>query len=264
MNNIQESLQSLLKEWQQILRLQDWDINLELVPAKKTDSFEWGQCKWNFAERVAKIQILDPDHSREDSIIPFDIESTLVHELIHVTFAPLEALCELDFRPNSPQLLLFEQLINQLTRALVEAKKQGRRQEKLDSFYQALPNFGVAESYVNHLRNAIKIGREPHEQDDHLSNNTINPDSLIGEEIFDLKDGLVFKVESYHPINNDFYKIHVSGDPDFYCKISDLILKVGRQEAFIVTDYPQPIKDALASTSTFTQSDETPNYQTQG
>jgi hypothetical protein len=83
--------------WQQILRLQAWDIQAVFID--EPHEFEGGDapgavgriCWGNPAYRTATIQILRPDHPIHTNGGPltafrrrFDAEQTLVHELLHL------------------------------------------------------------------------------------------------------------------------------------------------------------------------------------
>lgn len=83
-------LRELLGYWQPLLRLQDWEITLEVA-----DGLAWaraglsphtvGTCRQNDAHGWAQIRLLRaadiPEH-----IVPacLDLEQTLVHELLHL------------------------------------------------------------------------------------------------------------------------------------------------------------------------------------
>lgn len=50
-----------------------------------------GECEWQLKTKIATIRILDPIDYPENLIIEQDMEKTLVHELLHLHFAPLYA-----------------------------------------------------------------------------------------------------------------------------------------------------------------------------
>ena len=73
-----------LREWQKVLRLQDWDIKAELCSAARLPG-KLGSCSVSFSKKAAKILILD--RVSHDATLntdwPYDPELTLVHELLH-------------------------------------------------------------------------------------------------------------------------------------------------------------------------------------
>ena len=77
-------LEYCLREWQKVLRLQDWDIKAELCSAARLHG-KLGSCSVSFSRKVAKILILDrvSHDSTLDTDWLYDPELTLVHELLH-------------------------------------------------------------------------------------------------------------------------------------------------------------------------------------
>ena len=77
----------LLEYWQRQLRLQDWDIDVEIVRPLAIEG-KAGDTRTTREVRQAWIRISDPSLSEQDFPEHFlDIEVTLVHELLHVAFA---------------------------------------------------------------------------------------------------------------------------------------------------------------------------------
>lgn len=83
----QERLNQACLRWQKILRIQDWDVQAKFVPY---DTWEnagtWGDCCCHGFKRKAWIRILDPNTPEMGK--DHDIELTLIHELVHVLYAP--------------------------------------------------------------------------------------------------------------------------------------------------------------------------------
>lgn len=81
----QKQIDKLLKKWQKILLLQDWDI---LVKFHHFDVMGCNQgfCKPHPDDRSAEIALVHPnDYDPSDRAPwPYDIEATLVHELLHI------------------------------------------------------------------------------------------------------------------------------------------------------------------------------------
>ena len=110
--------EEMLDYWQKLLGLTDWKIVL------KTDCFSSemktpdcaGENEWKESIKVSVIRILKEEEYGE-RILPFDLEKTLVHELLHLKF------CLLDDSGNELQDRYVHQLIDDLARALVAAKR---------------------------------------------------------------------------------------------------------------------------------------------
>lgn len=116
-----EEAQALMGYWQEVLRLQDWTVILEIC--RREDLYEGtqGQCEMTFRRKEARIKILDPtDYPTKDSI-PQDMEATLVHELLHLHFVGFD-LSKVDSREDD----LLEQTINALSYALVGLKRKAQ------------------------------------------------------------------------------------------------------------------------------------------
>ena len=107
------------REWQKILRLQDWDIDVKI-------SREWdfivkgriGEISHNHEHKHATVRLLDPIDYDPDSYEPQDMEIDLVHELLHLHF-PDDA-----FNLQSNWEILYEQAINRVAEALVKLKRE--------------------------------------------------------------------------------------------------------------------------------------------
>ena len=117
-----KSYKSLLNEWQKRLSLQDWTIKLytECTPDDMSIDDSSGCVHWQESTKTACIQILDPKFYG-DRVVPFDLEKTLVHELMHLK------MCMLYKKDGSLRERIVHQLIDDLSRALVDAKRAGER-----------------------------------------------------------------------------------------------------------------------------------------
>jgi hypothetical protein len=85
-----------------------------------------GCTEWQETIRTARIDILDPV-CYGDRIIPFDWEKTLVHELLHLKF------CLVQDVENDMQSRLMHMYIDDIARALVDAKRSGKDGMETDS-----------------------------------------------------------------------------------------------------------------------------------
>lgn len=114
-------MSELLEEWQERLFLQAWRIILR--PKCKPDEMPsgmWGSTEWKEVNKTARIDIVDPDCLTE-KMIPFDFETVLVHELLHLKF------CLLSSETDSIEDRYVHQLIDEMARALVDAKRKGEK-----------------------------------------------------------------------------------------------------------------------------------------
>ncbi|GIO33249.1 hypothetical protein J2TS6_43900 [Paenibacillus albilobatus] len=120
----EEELRAKCAEWQKILRLQDWivdvgisrrrDMNLENAQAEIVPSLQ---------KRMASVRILDSVDYPPDCSEPQDMELSLVHELLHIHLFPLFA-----DREDEMRLIAEEQAIEAISRGLVYLYRKGGEQ----------------------------------------------------------------------------------------------------------------------------------------
>ena len=112
--------EKLLQEWVERLGLQDWVIKLtdNCHPSDMSMKDVSGCTNWTESIKTATIEIIDPKFYGE-RIVPFDYEATLVHELLHLKTS-LVSSNTLDLEER-----IMHQLIDDLARALVNAKRNG-------------------------------------------------------------------------------------------------------------------------------------------
>lgn len=110
----------LLNEWTELLGLKDWRITLMTdVEPEDMDIKEADGCtSWEESIKAAIIQIVRPD-AYSKRLAPFDLEETLVHELLHLKFCLIQTADE-----NSLQDRIAHQLIDDIARALVKLKNK--------------------------------------------------------------------------------------------------------------------------------------------
>ncbi len=122
-------MNELLKEWQERLFLHSWRIVLRenCKPDDMALRDCWGCTDWTEESKTARIDIVDPDCLSE-KIIPFDFEKTLVHELLHLKFCLLS-----DNSDSNMESRYVHQLIDEMARALVDAKRSGKEQTNADN-----------------------------------------------------------------------------------------------------------------------------------
>lgn len=113
-------LKALLFELQRELRLQDWRVDIAYVP-NLTNAAGYpvhGLCSHLVDAKVASIAIRDPETPATAS--DPTVEETLVHELVHLHFAPFSG-------SSSAEIAAEEQAVWALTEALHGAKTAARR-----------------------------------------------------------------------------------------------------------------------------------------
>ena len=111
-----------LQEWQERLGLTDWRISLhDCMPVGEMMEENVSGCtEFQEVNKTARIEILDPDEYGE-RVIPFDYERILVHELLHLKLC----LISETFGEDTLQERVAHQLIDDLARALIDAKRSG-------------------------------------------------------------------------------------------------------------------------------------------
>lgn len=113
-------MDALLEEWKHRLGLDDWHIVLvqDCSPNDMTLTGVQGECERDEVNKCGVIRVLcEKDYG--ERILPFDKEKVLVHELMHFKFVFLE------MSENELQNRLVHQYIDDLARALVDAKRSG-------------------------------------------------------------------------------------------------------------------------------------------
>ena len=115
----QEQLEVLLDEWSKRLRLQDWDISIGIYRATDFYNEGVGENTYNISSAKSTIRIIDPYDYPKNTQFPQDMETTLVHELLHLKFSY--------FEPNdhtSLQHAMWERTIQTIARTMVEMKHE--------------------------------------------------------------------------------------------------------------------------------------------
>jgi hypothetical protein len=114
-----ETLQTLLAEWQERLGLQDWDIRAQLVGNRALPDAK-GDTNIRVVSREAIVRVLDPAHWEDYSGFVHDPEKTLVHELLHCLWLQWD-----DFPEDLAQDRMCHQTLDRLAKVLVKLKRGG-------------------------------------------------------------------------------------------------------------------------------------------
>lgn len=115
------NLPDLVALWQERLRLRDWRLTVSYEPnlAAADGSPCYGLCSPFVDAKEARIYLRDPVEST-DGIPAHDVEETLVHELLHLHFAPLA-------ENTSAGVAAEEQAVWAITSAISQMKDSGAR-----------------------------------------------------------------------------------------------------------------------------------------
>lgn len=103
--------------WQRRLNLEEWNISVVLSRATDLKPKTLGNIHWDLEKKTATIRVLDPADYR----LPFkemlqDMEFTVVHELIHLNFAPVVS----DFQRSEANRREEEHAVNHMADALLK------------------------------------------------------------------------------------------------------------------------------------------------
>lgn len=108
------SLPRLVKKWQRILRLQDWQVTARYDSRANLDIEGWAE--WNEATKEATLGIADPARYR------VDVEAIVVHELLHLHFAAFNLTSTANSR--SDRTVRGEQAVESITRGLIDLARK--------------------------------------------------------------------------------------------------------------------------------------------
>jgi hypothetical protein len=83
----QAQLERWVREWQAVLSLQDWLVEVGYIRGHEAEDSHWeGRCHIAVKLKRAKIELLDPMDLSPAPRFPNDTEETIVHELLHLYF----------------------------------------------------------------------------------------------------------------------------------------------------------------------------------
>ncbi len=117
----QDQAEALLKEWQKILRLQDWDVVVGIRRARDMSLGESAaEVHWKKEKKLAIIHLLDPT-DYDNACFSQDHEVSIVHELLHLHMVGFAA------EDDTPEDTAQEQAIHAISMALVELKRRGHK-----------------------------------------------------------------------------------------------------------------------------------------
>ena len=106
--------------WQSRLKLQEWNISVVMARASELKPKTLGNIHWDSDKKTATISVLDPADYRIPAAEMYDdMEFTVVHELIHLEFAPVLS----DVTRNSASRREEEHAVNQMADALLKLQR---------------------------------------------------------------------------------------------------------------------------------------------
>lgn len=121
-------LEKLCREWQERLRLTDWQIELHHIPLLE----EFGTCVSHLSKKQAHLRIRDQSYALEECstvsasfdeeetmFFRDDEETTLVHELLHLLIKPFDQT-----QVDSLEYKAMEFACTALSNALVHLKRE--------------------------------------------------------------------------------------------------------------------------------------------
>ena len=114
-----EQLNELAVEWLNKLRLRDWRVKV-VVKRHADMADKAGTIRWTRDNKEALIEILNPDHQPEEMDFPRPVETTLVHELLHIHLATFF------HEEGTPENLDLEQAICAISECLVALKREAQ------------------------------------------------------------------------------------------------------------------------------------------
>ncbi len=107
----------LLREWQEELRLLDWNIKLRIT---RFIAPRHGHVRICESKQCAYIGILDPSVERNE-MEPLDMELALLHELLHVQFASF-----MQREKKTHKDVVQEQAIHKISLHMLKMKREMR------------------------------------------------------------------------------------------------------------------------------------------
>lgn len=89
-------LNKILKIWQKKLRLENWQLSIEITYFKRKDYQQSGDIKVNVKNKKAVILLTNKPFRNEEAVI--------VHELVHLLLWDYDHFCEKEFLKTNDRL----------------------------------------------------------------------------------------------------------------------------------------------------------------
>jgi hypothetical protein len=131
----EEDVAGLVELWRGVLGLDEWDVEVRLSKVSEMTNRKWrGEISYDADIQNAQIQVLRASSNRTDP--DYDMEKTLVHELLHMRFADFDKVLEMAGEPGSVAYELLktklESSVDRLSILFVDLARQ------TESFYSVL------------------------------------------------------------------------------------------------------------------------------
>jgi len=125
-----ERMHQLCENWREALNLKDWAVNLQIVGHGILRVGAMGDCNMVVNKKYATIRLLSAQlypamraaGARLEADDEFEQERCLVHELMHLHYAPLDSMIGND----SVAEVILEQAISSVDRVIVELAQAAR------------------------------------------------------------------------------------------------------------------------------------------
>lgn len=116
----QEELEIKLTYWKEKLRLQDWEIEVSIRRKNDMEFDALAIVNWTLSKKMATIRVLDQIDYDHSCMGVRDMENDLIHELLHLHFAPINDHFSND---NDVYSTFEEQAIESITSGLINANR---------------------------------------------------------------------------------------------------------------------------------------------
>lgn len=117
----QEELENKLEYWKEKLRLQDWDIEVSIRRKNDMQFDALAIVSWTLSKKMATIRVLDQIDYDPSCMGVRDMENDLIHELLHLHFAPINDHFSND---NDVYSTFEEQAIESITSGLISSERK--------------------------------------------------------------------------------------------------------------------------------------------
>lgn len=127
----EEQLRQAIETWKPRLKLQDWVIEVELVPQRLIEGYD-GKVRTEMLGRRAMISIPTPDTYYPNATGRVqNMLLTLAHEMIHLVFPHVHKQSELF--PSVTDYDMWEQGIETIAELLINSKPIGEEDDRINT-----------------------------------------------------------------------------------------------------------------------------------
>ncbi len=120
-----EELKERLAYWKDKLHLQDWNIDIQIVPVTTMVGGNWPEAELLscYGNASAKVRIIRPeDYAGAENFFPQNMEQALVHELLHLYYSDIEPDEE-----NKQQYNCWHRKLDNMATLLVEMEGHSKK-----------------------------------------------------------------------------------------------------------------------------------------